>query len=235
MPTTEYTTLREHYSRFYTQVKEHDSPRESRTRMVRALTDFVLGTKVPLTVLNVGSGRREIEGTLIRNAKGNVDKTLRRRLDQTTMVSFDIADIPARRIIGEKRRHVQADSRAMPFKSHAFDLVMSNLSIDMLRRESGEFEVAIAELSRVTKVGGAVLLNYHPPELFDSLSAGYGEESGYLGAFYNGEAEDNPYYGDADSIKADLDAIGIEAESVHMQHDSLKQDSWWEVRGRKAA
>jgi hypothetical protein len=235
MPTTEYTSLREHYSRFYTQVKEHDSPRESRTRMVRALTDFVLGTEEPITLFNAGSGRREIEGTLVRNAKGNVDKTLRRRLDQATMVTFDIADIPARRIIGERSRHVQADSRAMPFKSHAFDLVMSNLSIDMLRREPGEFEVAIAELSRVTKVGGAVLLNYHPPALFDSLSAGYGEDSGYLAAFYNGEAEDNPYYKDADAIRADLGAVGIEAESVHMQYDSLNQDSWWEVRGRKAA
>lgn len=235
MPTTEHTSLREHYSRFYTQVKEHDSPRESRTRMVSALTDFVLGTEGPIMILNAGSGRREIEGTLVRNAKGNFDRTLRRRLDQATMVSFDIADIPTRRIIGEQGKHVQADSRAMPFKSHTFDLAMSNLSIDMLRREPGDFEVAIAELSRVTKVGGAVLLNYHPPELFDSLSAGYGENSGYLSAFYNGEAEDNPYYGDTDLIRADLEAVGIEVGSVHMQYDSLKQDSWWEVRGQKAA
>lgn len=234
MPTAEYTSLREHYSRFYTQVKEHDSPHESRTRMVRALTDFVLSTEGPIAFLNAGSGRREIEGALRRNAKGNVDKTLYRRLEQTTMVSFDIADIPARRIIGEQGRHVQADSRAMPFRSHTFDLAMSNLSIDMLRREPGEFERAIAELSRVTKVGGAVLLNYHPPELFDSLSAGYGEGSGYLSEFYNGQAEDNPYYRDTDSIRTDLEAVGIEAESVHMQHDAMNQDSWWEVRGRKA-
>jgi hypothetical protein len=235
MSATEHASLRDHYSRFYARIKDHDSPRESRTRMVRAVTEFILGTDGPLRLLNAGSGRREIEGTLSRNAKGNVDTALQRRLDQTTMVSFDIADIPSCRIIGEKGKHLQADSRAMPFKSNAFDLAMSNLSIDMLRREPGEFEIAVAELSRVTKVGGAVLLNYHPPELFDSLSAEYGDDSGYLSAFYNGDESDNPYYRDADSIATDLEAVGIEVESARIQHDARMTDSWWEVRGRKTA
>lgn len=235
MTTTEHASLRDHYSRFYAHIKDHDSPRESRTRMVRAVSAFVLGSEGPLKILNAGSGRREIEGALTRNAKGNTDTTLRRRLEATTLVSFDIADIPSRRLIGTKGRHVQADSRAMPFGSDTFDLTMSNLSIDMLRREPGEFETAIAELSRVTKVGGAVLLNYHPPELFDSLSEGYGDRSGYLSAFYNGEDADNPYYRDTGSIIADLERVGVEAESVHMQHDTVGEDSWWEVRGRKAA
>lgn len=235
MSSTEHASLRDHYSRFYAHIKDHDSPRESRTRMVRAVTRFLLGRDEPATILNAGAGRREIEGTLNRNAKGNVDKTLRDRLTQATMVSFDIADIPARRIIGEKGRHLQADSRAMPFKAETFDLAMSNLSIDMLRREPGDFDTAIAELARVTKLGGAVLLNYHPPQLFESLSAGYRDGSDYLASFYNGVDADNPYYRDADSIVADLQEVGIDVDSVHMQHDAHMADSWWEVSGRKVA
>lgn len=235
MSAPEHASLREHYSQFYRSSKDHDSPRESRTRMVRAMTSFILGNEGTLTVLNIGSGRRELEGMLTRNAKGNVDPTLHDKLASTSLVSFDIADIPARRMIGERGSHVQADSRAMPFRSGAFDLTLSNLSIDMLRRQPGQFEIALDEMSRVTKIGGVVLLNYHPPELFDSLSDDYNGHGGYLEGFYNGASTDNPYYQHVDAIVADLENVGIDVDTAGKVEDRLGVDSWWEVTGMKIA
>lgn len=227
--------LREFYTEYYRTEKGHDSPEQSRVRMERRVTREILRADSPLNVLDIGAGRGDIEGAIFRELNG-CPPDGKMAIKDSTFVSIDIADIPPQRIIEkEQRTHIRADSRKLPFRDAVFDIVFSNLSIDMLRRnQNGDYEQALEEMRRVTKLGGVALLSFHPDSLFTKLSESYAGDTGVAAEYFDGTTENNPFYGRESQIAEDLIGAGFAPTSVELFGDGVR-DEWWEVtalRGR---
>ena len=227
--------LREFYTGYYRNEKDHDSPNLSRANMKRRILREIQRAGSPLKVLDIGAGRGDIEGAIFRELNGRSldDRELVRN---STFVSIDIADIQPERIIKKgQRTHIQADSRKLPFADEAFDLVFSNLSIDMLRRnKNGDYERALEEMRRVTKLGGVALLSFHPASLFTKLSESYAGDRGVAAGYFDGITENNPFYNHEGQIHEDLTGAGFAIMSTEFFGDGVR-DEWWEVaaiRGR---
>lgn len=119
----------------------------------------------PQAVLDLGAGT------------GHAARALKRRFPRATVVASDIAAgmlQRARSQSGWLRRfaRVRADAYALPFRDGAFDLVFSNLMLQWC----DDLDLACAELARVLKPGGLLLLSTFGPdtlrELRESWNAG---------------------------------------------------------------
>jgi SAM-dependent methyltransferase len=126
----------------------------------------------------------------------------------------------------------------MPFRSSIFDLTVSNLSIDMLRKDKDVFGTALQEAARVTAPEGMLVFHYHPEELFHKRSDFHAGTGGTEEAYYNGDEKDNPYYASPEEIAEDLTKVGIapthiEKKEVTLPYSKEISDSWWEVVGQR--
>ena len=234
--------LGEIYTDMYQHDDDPDSPLESRVQMAEWATRQVAKRNRPVALLDVGSGARAVGKEMILGLDtcDPTDETVRDMLTESLVVSFDIADIaPEKLTIGRASldaafgtNHLRAQSQAMPFKDQSFDVVMSNLSIDMLRRQEGEFEKALAELARVTKVDGAVRLHYHPGTLFLDLSDEYrSDQPTPMKDYFHGVADENPFYTKQEAIVEDMSRAGLTVLDV--AYEQTTSDSWWRVEAMR--
>ena len=226
------------YTHLYTKGKGHDSPLQSRINMQRRIVAEVEKEDQPVTILGVGAGRGDVEGMLIRNAYGVGSRPWHDHIKKSQIVTIDIADIPSRKLVAlGKRQHIRADSRNLPFTDNSFDIVTSNLSIDMLRRnQNNDYEDALKEVSRVVRLGGgAVLLSFHSPDLYDNLSAYYQGDKSIPAKYYDGNEKNNPFYRSSDEITDDLSRAGLRADTIRYipEGRTLGANSWWEVTAFK--
>jgi len=207
--------------------------------MVRRLSTYLLASRpANPRVLNLGAGAQAIEKQLRMNADSNhaVKRGgLRDRLKDSSIVTLDIAAIPARRLLNQAYTpHVRADSRRLPFQSGLIDMVISNHSIDMLRAEPAGFQSALGEVARVLTPEGRFDFALHHASLFPTLCSYYdikGERS-WQSLFYD-SARQNPYYDSALDITVDFQVSGLCVTAVSKIQAGA--DTWWEVSGTKDA
>ncbi len=226
--------LRDFYSGHYPRHYRHDSPVESRKSMAKKVIGEVVHNRAR-NILDIGAGPGDVEGKIIGGIKSSlVTKGL---LPALHLVSLDIATIPSHRLIAPKsRQHVRADSRQMPFSNETFDVVFSNLSIDMLRRfGADDYDKAMAETARVLKMGGSALLFFHPHELFRTLSDLNKDDADFAAGYFDGDDAHNPFYAHEDEICEDLERFGLDPLSIETrtsEHEG-NTESWWEVKAKK--
>lgn len=211
--------LADFYTNHYTNRKSHDSPERSRVNMARRVVEAARKSG-GRTILDVGAGRGDVERLILQHPD----------TDRLALVSLDIAAIPYNKLIRPGRRtHVQADSRVMPFASGLFDIVCSNLSIDMLRRnQNGDYERALAEMRRVSRLGARALFSFHHADLFTDLSREYRGDDDITAEYFNGVADDNPFYAQPEEVLDDLSEAGFVNISVQLAEG--RNDRWWEVQ-----
>jgi len=227
------------YGEYYRRYSDPDSPRDSRTLMAKGVKDLLLSGSGETRVLDIGSGTRQIESQIIRDAKSHSNGKLLRRLAETRLISLDIAELPVRKLKLAQRVlsqpagwHVTADSRKIPFANDTFDIGFSNLSIDMLRRDPDSYANALLEVNRVMKFGGDILLHLHPHTLFYDLSDGYEGTGDSRAEYFTGRPEDNPFYEHSDEIRQDLADAGMAVTDVGHYRDAIG-DQWWAVAAIK--
>jgi malonyl-CoA O-methyltransferase len=126
----------------------------------------------PSAVLDLGAGT------------GLAALQIKRRFPRAVVTAADIA--PPMLEVARKRsrfwrpiRCVQADARALPFDAASFDLVFSNLMLQWLVPP----DIALAEMRRVLKPGGLLLLSSFGPETLRELRAAW--EAGDAGVHVN--------------------------------------------------
>ncbi len=126
----------------------------------------------PAAVLDLGAGT------------GLAAVEIKRRFRGATVTAADIA--PPMLEIARRRsrfwrpiRCVQADARELPFEDASFDLVFSNLMLQWLLPP----DAALAEIIRVLKPGGLLLLSSFGPETLRELRTAW--EAGDAGVHVN--------------------------------------------------
>jgi malonyl-CoA O-methyltransferase len=126
----------------------------------------------PATALDLGAGT------------GLAAMQIKRRFRRAAVTAADIA--PPMLEVARKRsrfwrpiRCVQADARELPFEDASFDLVFSNLMLQWLAPP----DAALAEMRRVLKPGGLLLLSSFGPETLRELRAAW--EAGDAGVHVN--------------------------------------------------
>jgi malonyl-CoA O-methyltransferase len=116
----------------------------------------------PAAVLDLGTGT------------GQAAAAIKRRFRRAKVTASDIAEP----MLEMARRHsrfwrpircVQADARALPFADASFDLVFSSLMLQWLVPP----DVALAEMRRVLRPGGLLLLSSFGPETLQELRAAW--------------------------------------------------------------
>jgi malonyl-CoA O-methyltransferase len=116
----------------------------------------------PAAVLDLGAGT------------GLAAVEIKRRFRRATVTAADIAPPMLEVTRGRSRfwrpiRCVHADARALPFEDASFDLVFSNLMLQWLAPP----DTALAEIRRVLKPGGLLLLSSFGPETLRELRAAW--------------------------------------------------------------
>lgn len=237
--------LEDFYTPYYRESGRHDSPDRSRVEMARSVVNAIVDSGEPQNVLDVGAGRADIFGSILRNTYRPEVQEL---VDRSRFFAVDIAEIGLRqRIKPGSIFHVQADSRQLPFREGAFGVIFSNLSIDMLRRNgNGDYEQALKEVYRVAKGGAAIKFNFHPSGLFDKLSreyiqvpsSGSGQDR-VLRGYFTGDAADNPFYSDEQTIREELTEAGLAVGPVVLTNNASGRlpatDEWWKASAIKPA
>jgi malonyl-CoA O-methyltransferase len=121
----------------------------------------------PRAVLDLGAGT------------GHAAAAIKRRFRRAAVTAADIAEP----MLQQARRHsrfwrpircVQADARALPFPDASFDLVFSNLMLQWLAPP----DAALAEVRRVLRPGGLLLLSSIGPETLQELRAAWAAADG---------------------------------------------------------
>ncbi len=126
----------------------------------------------PAAVLDLGAGT------------GLAAVEIKRRFRRAAVTAADIAapmlEMARRRSrFWRPIRCVQADARELPFEDASFDLVFSNLMLQWLVPP----DAALAEIGRVLKPGGLLLLSSFGPETLRELRAAW--EAGDAGVHVN--------------------------------------------------
>jgi SAM-dependent methyltransferase len=230
--------LQKAYDAFYGRHEQHDSPEKSRPALIQRMNKWLLESEVEHpVVLNLGSGAQMLERQWLRYARNRNQRHLAERLGQTTILTLDFAKIPPHLLRKSGVAHLRADSRALPLRDASVDLAVSNHSIDMLRAEPAEFELALDGVARVLKPGGSVLFNYHPAGLYAAQVAFYRDNPlkrqklPHNAQYYQGER--NPYYEDEASINADLVAAGLVPTGANQVRVLPGNEAWWAVSAQK--
>jgi malonyl-CoA O-methyltransferase len=126
------------------------------------LSRLALLPAAPRAVLDLGAGT------------GLAAAHIKRRYPRATVTAADIA-LP---MLQQARRHsrlwrpircVEADAQQLPFESASFELVFSNLMLQWLQPP----DAALAEMRRVLRPGGLLLLSSFGPETLQELRAAW--------------------------------------------------------------
>jgi malonyl-CoA O-methyltransferase len=116
----------------------------------------------PRAVLDLGAGT------------GLAAQAMKRRFPRAAVTAADIAApmvqaAQRRSRLWRRIRCVEADARQLPFDPGSFDLVFSNLMLQWLQPPDG----ALAEIRRVLRPGGLLLLSSFGPETLQELRAAW--------------------------------------------------------------
>jgi malonyl-CoA O-methyltransferase len=134
--------------------------RESESRLLEQLE--VLEARVPLRVLDVGSGPGRASGAM----KG--------RWPRSEVIALDIA-LP---MLGQVSRHTRfwrpvrrvcGEAAMLPFADASFDLLFSNMCLQWVP----DLPVALAEFRRVLRPGGLLLFTTFGPDTLGELREAY--------------------------------------------------------------
>lgn len=145
-----------------------DNQPGSNDRMARFLLEYC--AKQDLTVLNIGCATAlPLEFTLLK-ATNRDNKVARKAFSGVKLTSIDITMLNGARNVNQISHNIAqrnspsfvlqaaaADFRQLPFKTDAFDVVVSNLAVDML--PGADRQLSLREAFRVLRPGG--LLNAH--------------------------------------------------------------------------
>lgn len=131
------------------------------------LSRLDLLASAPAAVLDLGAGTGQ--GAL----------QIKRRFRRATVTAADIAAPMVRQARRRSRlwrpiRCVEADARELPFEDAQFDLVFSNLMLQWLQPP----DAALAQMRRVLKPGGLLLLSSFGPETLQELRAAWAAADG---------------------------------------------------------
>ncbi|HWL64175.1 MAG TPA: malonyl-ACP O-methyltransferase BioC [Steroidobacteraceae bacterium] len=127
------------------------------------LSRLTLLKSPPRAVLDLGAGT------------GLAALAIKRRFPRAAVTAADIAAPMVRAARRHSRfwrriRCVEADARQLPFDTAGFDLVFSNLMLQWLQPP----DAALAEIRRVLRPGGLLLLSSFGPETLQELRAAWG-------------------------------------------------------------
>lgn len=102
---------------------------------------------------------RALKTDLFDEAIGDGDLYQRIRQHAHQVVGIDLSKVTAHRATAELPELLTsaADVRHLPFRDGSFDLVLSNSTLDHFRATS-QIQTALAELYRVLRIGGALIL-----------------------------------------------------------------------------
>lgn len=221
-----------------------DSPKNTREEIVhniatiaeRGLVTFDPQDK-PLTVLNLGSGPQALEKEFYEYAHQGPEPRLRRLLEATRFITLDIASIPADRLLLSSSKqnqyvsHINASSTHIPLADTSVDVVVSNMSVDMLRVHPRTYDRAVQEISRVLKHDGMGLFTFHHPQVFEShASSPTLSPYSYEGVYFNPNAH-NPFYSDKADIVTDFALAGLEVDVAQIHADG--HEKWWHIETHK--
>lgn len=237
--------LKEFYDKSYSGgVIEHDSPDQTRRELIRGIACIAeyghveFDTSVaPLTVLNLGSGPQALEEEYFDYAKQRPERRLRELLSATRFITLDIASIPRQRLLfgsdcsDVEVHHVTASSSQIPLKDESINVVISNMSVDMLRVVPDDYDLALSEIARVLRPEGKLITTFHHPKLYESYARSKRRDpTSDKGIFFNPDAH-NPFYGDSVDIVTDFALSGLEVEVARLHREEFEQ--WWHVEARK--
>ena len=151
MRNPETLSLRQKYAQHYEVNKAH-SPQESVISLLQRSRHITEGLGAGDVVLDIGSGRQNLEITYKR-MYGKPDFTL---------LSMDFANLRRKQLLARDTKnvhHIQADGTALPLRDNSISLVVSNMALDFMPKE------AIGEIARVLKPGGNAYINLSYPAL----------------------------------------------------------------------
>jgi hypothetical protein len=235
-------TLRQAYDNLYRnhRVKE-DSPHKSRSDLAKRIGMWLV-TEAPDSpiIVDLGSGPQAIERSLVSLASSAQSSkclsVLKDRLKQTRILTIDQAVIPRRNMINRKLsglQHVRAQFSQLPLSSESADLVVSNLALDMVRKEPAVYAKSLDEAARIMKPEGLLWANLHHSTLYEKLCIEFAHRKyDAQHRFYDSDPSAiNPYYEYANPIITDFDAAGLGITSVRMA--SHYSETWWRVEAIK--
>lgn len=145
------------YTEYY-QRENSDSPEAARRQLIVRLIEQItikLATLENVTILDLGAGKQQLERELQQTPN------FHDIADRVKIVTLDIAKFTGRKsLLATEIHHVEANGAELPFAAHSFDIVFSNMAIDFMPREE-----TFAEVKRTLKPDGALLINFHHPNL----------------------------------------------------------------------
>ena len=209
-----------------------DSPDLSRSQLVKKVADLLFTTcKAPSPkILNMGAGPQLLEREFRRYAHKTPLEFVRARLKDAQLFTMDIADIPQHRLLERDYvPHIRASHDVLPFNDEAFDIIVSNHSIDMLRTNPDRFQQALSEVSRVLRSDGTYMANYHPHRLYVEKTE-TSVPGTLMGGYFDPQLP-NPFYSSEDEIEQDHARAGLKIQDIMQSYDG--PDLWWEVSAIK--
>lgn len=218
-------TLSAIYTTMYYGGAKEDSPLKSRTNLAKRLIELLKTSSEDEILLNLGSGPQLFEKEFRQRVSQSPEPNIR-ALSSTRMISLDIAAIPKHRLLDSASTpHIRADSAHIPLSDEAAGIVISNLSLDMLRTGGAKYRSALQEVHRVLKVGGYFLANFHPYDLYKHNCA-YVDAGDQDASYFDADAP-NPFYRVPMEIVNDFQDAGLDVCGIGVASDG--RDSWWEI------
>ncbi len=107
-------------------------------------------------VLDLGAGRGILEEAI------DNDKRFAPYRSRLIFITLDVADINNQQLLSSNQQHVIAEGEKPPFVDKAFDLVISNMAIDLMPRDD-----VFQQVNRIIKLDGRIILNLHHPNLIE--------------------------------------------------------------------
>lgn len=166
--------LREYYSMLYLDI-HGDHLHQTMVMLVDQITNRL--TLKRGNILNLGSAGQTLEKELLDSL---IQSNLTRLLFGCTYVTVDYAPImPEMLLMNEywmwsyrlqtlsrihQPKHTMMDGSNLAFKDNEFEIVVSNLALDIMPRQS------ILETYRVLNSGGYLICNFHTADLYKLLS-----------------------------------------------------------------
>lgn len=240
--------MREYYTLHYEDGQNtEDSLVASRTCMVFRITELLVKRPGIRNILNIGAGLQEVEAILFLTFAGvnSLDK-----LKDIHFTTLDLAEVHPWSLqmhtavvtqllpewVERNVRHVTGNFlNPKVLSGKTYDLIISNMAIDLLPRD-----IAIPRVYNMLNSGGTVIFNFHHRKLFQhvqdnpELIASQG-----LTQMYEYLDKNELFYRDARDILLTLNIHGFKVKHILLRNDIvevkkvIKISPYWEVVAEK--